>query len=202
MGAFTPLPSMSPALVGEVMNRIVEPTLRELRRRSIDYRGVLYAGVMLTSTGPRLLEYNVRFGDPETQVVVPMLADSPSELLAATASGQLTHAPSFRSGAAVTVVVAAQGYPGAPRSGDVIEGLGDDGQLAQRIDGVTVYHAGSRRGPGGSFVTDGGRVLSITAVASSIAAARERAYEAVAQVKIDGMVVRGDIAAGVDGGRA
>ncbi len=193
MGALAPLSAMTPALVDDVMTRIVEPTLRELRRRKIEYRGVLYAGVMLTIDGPKLLEYNVRFGDPETQVVVPLLSDSLYSVLSATADGRLVDAPRFFEGAAVTVVLASQGYPHSSRSGDVIRGLGDDGQLATHHDAVTVFHAGTKRTEHG-FVTAGGRVLNVTAVGDTVSEARERAYAAASEIYFDGRVMRTDIA--------
>ena len=200
MGAFAPLPSVTPAIVDEAMHTIVQPTMRELRRRGINYRGVLYGGLMLTKTGPKLLEYNVRFGDPETQVVVPMMADDVASSLAAAAEGRMHDAPRFRGGAAVTVVLAADGYPTKPRTGDVIDGLGADGQLAVPREGVNVFHAGTRRDPDGQFRTAGGRVVALTAVGDSIGAARARVYEAASSITFPGRVMRGDIAANYDGG--
>ncbi len=201
MGAFAPLGVMDTASVEVVMRTIVEPTMRELRRQGIDYRGVLYAGLMLTEQGPKLLEYNVRFGDPETQVIVPLFADDMFEVLFAAARGSLTAAPRFVTDAAITVVLAADGYPHSPRTGDVIEGLGADGQLATPHEGVTVFHAGTRRNESGHFVTAGGRVLAITAVASTLDEARTRAYAAAQTVTFAGRVMRSDIAA-TRGGRA
>ena len=195
MGAFAPLPRMTREVIDEVMRVIIEPTMRELRHREIDYRGVLYAGLMLTPTGPKLLEYNVRFGDPETQVVIPLLADSLFSVLSAAARGELYDAPRFYPGAAVTVVLAAAGYPTSPRGGDVISGLGDDGQLAEAREDVRVFHAGTRRNDEGQFVTAGGRVLNVTATGTTIAEARHRAYAAVATIQFDGCVLRHDIGA-------
>ena len=197
MGALAPLSVMTPALVDQVMHDIVEPTMRELRRQGIEYRGVLYAGIMLTSSGPKLLEYNVRFGDPETEVIVPLFADDLSEILFAAANGTLSEVPRFSTQAAVTVVLAAEGYPTSPRYGEIINGLGDDGQLRDSVDGVTVFHAGTRRNEQGDFVTAGGRVLTITAVADSVASAREMAYRAAATVTFPGRVMRTDIARNV-----
>ena len=193
MGALAPLSSMTPALVDTVMERIVEPTLRELRHRGIDYRGVLYAGVMLTLDGPKLLEYNVRFADPETQVVIPLLSDSLYSLLSATADGRLVDAPRFFDGAAVTVVLASQGYPSSSSAGDPISGLGDDGQLEIYDDAVTLFHAGTKRTADG-FVTAGGRVLNVTAVGATVSEARERAYGAASKISFRGCVMRTDIA--------
>lgn len=194
MGAYAPMRSMGVEDVDEVMRSIVAPTLAELRRREIDFRGVLYAGVMMSPTGPRLLEYNVRFGDPETQVLVPLYRDDLFTLLSAVAAGRLSAAPVAATVSAVTVVLAAHGYPESPRRGDVISGLGDDGQLATAREGVTVFHAGTARDARGRFVTDGGRVLAVTAVGDTLRVARERAYAACEQVSFDGCVMRHDIA--------
>ncbi len=193
MGALAPLSSMTPALVENVMERIIGPTLRELRHRGIDYRGVLYAGVMLTLDGPKLLEYNVRFADPETQVVIALLSDSLYSVLSATADGRLVDAPRFFEGAAVTVILASQGYPSSASTGDLISGLGNDGQLEQYDDSVTLFHAGTKR-TGDGFVTAGGRVLNVTAVGSTVSEARERAYAAASKISFRGCVMRTDIA--------
>jgi phosphoribosylamine--glycine ligase len=168
--------------------------LSELRRRGIDFRGVLYAGVMMSPQGPQLLEYNVRFGDPETEVLVPLYGGDLLALLSAVASGQLGVVPAASGQSAVTVVLSAHGYPESPRTGDVIDGLGDDGQLALPIEGVTVFHAGTSRDDEGRFLTNGGRVLAVTAVGDSLAQARERAYAATEQINFDGRVMRHDIA--------
>ncbi len=195
MGAFAPL-ALPDDTLARVEREIVAPTLAELHRRAIDYRGVLYAGLMLTAQGPKLLEYNVRFGDPETQVLVPLVREDLLDLLVATAAGHLTPAPVARRGAAVTVVLAAPGYPEAPVAGGRITGLGPDGQLAEPLEGVVVFHAGTRRDADGAFVSAGGRVLSVTAHADTVAAARARAYEAVARIEVPGAIWRRDIAAG------
>jgi phosphoribosylamine--glycine ligase len=191
MGACSPVPFVSDSDLDAAMDRIVLPTLAELRRRGIDYRGVLYAGLMLGDDGPQLVEFNVRFGDPETEVVLPRLGGDFAALLAAAAGGLVPDTIERAPNAAVCVVVAAHGYPGGPRRGDRIGGL----DAAGRIEGVTVLHAGTRRGPDGVLRTDGGRVLAVTAVASTIDAARERAYEAVGAIRIDGVQYRRDIAA-------
>jgi phosphoribosylamine--glycine ligase len=196
MGAFSPVPGAGPDLVDRVMDEAVEPLVATMVRRGIDYRGVLYAGLMLTPDGPRVLEYNVRFGDPEAQVVLPRLADDPVELLMAVAGGRLGDTPRFTGEATVCVVMAAGGYPGRPRGGDAIAGLGDDGQLAEPLEGVTVFHAGTARpDPGGPFFTAGGRVLAVTAMAPDLGDARRRAYDAVARISWAGAQHRGDIAA-------
>ncbi len=201
MGAHAPLALLDEAAVEGLVERVVRPVLHELGRRGIDYRGVLYAGLMLTDDGPRVLEFNVRFGDPEAQVVLPLLGEDPFELLSAVAEGGLRSAvPSGRLEApragAVCVVMAAEGYPGAPRSGDAIEGLGPDGQLAEPVPGVTVVHAGTARPRrDGRFLVSGGRVLGVTAVAPSVAEARRRAYAAVDRITWPGAQWRRDIAA-------
>jgi phosphoribosylamine--glycine ligase len=194
MGAYAPMASMSATQIDHVMSLIVAPTLKELTRREIDFRGVLYAGVMLTSKGPTLLEYNVRFGDPETEVLVPLYGPGLFELLVRVGEGRLKGAVAPTSGCAVTVVLAAHGYPASPRRGDVIHGLADNGQLARLLEGVTVFHAGTERDDQGQFVTAGGRVLAVTGVAPSLAEARRRAYEASSAVTFEGKVMRSDIA--------
>ena len=198
MGAYSPVPEVDDQLVERLVEQSVEPLVAALRARGIDYRGVLYAGLMLTADGPKVLEYNVRFGDPEAQVVLPRLADDPVRLLNAVATGSLDRlgaGPRFTSEAAVCVVMAAEGYPDAPRQGAVIEGLGPDGQAAVGGESVTVFHAGtSRPDPEGPFVTSGGRVLGVTALGSSIAEARRRAYAAAGTIGWDGEQHRSDIA--------
>ncbi len=191
MGAYSPVAEAGPELVEEVMERAVAPTLAALQRLGVDYRGVLYAGLMLTVEGPKVLEYNVRFGDPEAQVVLPRYAGDLAALLAQAASGQLTAEPTFTDEACVTVVLAAGGYPTSPRTGDVITGV----EEAESVEGVTVFHAGAERGPGGRLLTSGGRVLDVTALGSDVEQARRRAYRAVAHISFPGMQYRGDIAA-------
>jgi phosphoribosylamine--glycine ligase len=157
---------------------------------------------MLTSEGVKVIEYNVRFGDPEAQVVLPLLASDAAELFHAAATGHLDEVapPRFSDNAAVCVVLASQGYPEHPRSGDVIGGLDDAGQSVAGVDGVTVFHAGTRRlDAHGSFHTAGGRVLNVVAVAPTLAEARVNAYEAAAPIEWDGMQLRLDIAAGAAG---
>lgn len=193
MGAFAPL-EVPRATLEKTMVSILEPTMRELRRRGIDYRGVLYAGLMVTADGPKLLEYNVRFGDPETEVIVPLLAERFFECLRDAARGHLAEGPRFSGKACVTVVLAARGYPHNPEVGDLISGLGNDGQLAERMEDVVIFHAGTSRNSDGEFVTAGGRVLMVTATGPSVLDARRRAYDAVGQISFDGMVMRTDIA--------
>jgi phosphoribosylamine--glycine ligase len=197
MGAYAPMPRVGPDAVDRIMGSAVLPLVDELRRRGIDYRGVLYAGLMLTPAGPYVIEYNVRFGDPEAQVVLPLLDVDAAELFLAVANGALdeTKPPAFADAAAVCVVLASQGYPEHPRTGDVISGLTPEGQSTAARPGVTVFHAGTRRhGPGGQFHTAGGRVLGVTAVAATLAEARANAYAAAEPIEWEGMQLRHDIA--------
>lgn len=191
MGAYSPVPVAGPELVGQLLERIVAPTLSALAAHGVEYRGVLYAGLMLTPDGPKLIEYNVRFGDPECQVVVPRLESDLAAHCWEAAASRLHTSVRFVAEAAVTVVLCAEGYPASPRTGDVIEGLDE----AVALDGVTVFHAATRRHSRGGLVTAGGRVLDVTAVAPTIAAARERAYEAADRIYWPGMQLRRDIAA-------
>lgn len=193
MGAYSPVPAADEALVGTVIDRIVEPTLAALRREGTDYRGVLYAGLMLTPAGPRLIEFNVRFGDPESQVVVPRIETDLVELLAAAASGDLSIAPAPRisAKAGVCVVAASPGYPTAPQTGGPITGLPPAGTLGD----VFVFHAGTALDGAGNLRTSGGRVLCVSAFGDDIPTARRRAYEVIDKIHFDGMQVREDIAA-------
>jgi phosphoribosylamine--glycine ligase len=191
MGAYSPVPAAGPDLVADIVSHSIEPTLAALRRRGIDYRGVLYAGLMLTPDGPKMLEYNVRFGDPESQVVLPRLRSDLAELLRGAATGALPTDVAFSSDAAVTVVCASAGYPQSPRTGDPISGL----DAAAAIDGVTVFCAGVATGAEGGLVTAGGRVLNVTAQAATIGAARDLAYRGVNAISWPGMQYRKDIAA-------
>jgi len=197
MGAYAPMSALSANEVDDIMERIVAPTIRELTRRHIDYRGVLYAGIMMTSAGPKILEYNARFGDPETQVLVPLYGDGLFDLLLRVGEGRLEGESPEVSGASVTVILASHGYPQSPRRGDVITGLGNDGQLALSMEGVTVFHAGTAIDADGHFVTAGGRVLAVTGVGATLAEARRRAYEGAALITFEGRVMRSDIALSV-----
>ena len=190
MGAYSPVPVADQSVIDAVMNDGVLPTLAYLRSIGIDYRGVLYAGLMLTPNGPKMLEYNVRFGDPETQVVLPRLTSDLGELLASAAAGQLGAEPTFDNGAAVTVVCAAEGYPRDLRTGDVIEGLDD----AQAVAGVTVFCAGIGANTNGELITAGGRVLTVTGQGATLAEARQTAYDAVGKISWPGLHHRNDIA--------
>ncbi|MCB1282843.1 MAG: phosphoribosylamine--glycine ligase [Microthrixaceae bacterium] len=191
MGAYTPVPGVDDAVLADVLNRFINPTLETLRSRGIDYRGVLFAGLMLTADGPRMLEYNVRFGDPECQVVTPRLRNDLAQILAEAAAGDLRTTPDYGEDALVNVVCAASGYPQNPRTGDVITGI----EAAAAREGVTVYCAGVARNDEGDLVTAGGRVLNVVGRGATIAEARERAFAAIDDIQFDGMHVRRDIAA-------
>ncbi|GAA0624838.1 phosphoribosylamine--glycine ligase [Streptomyces crystallinus] len=193
MGAYSPLPWADPKLVDEVMASVLQPTVDELRRRGTPFSGLLYAGLAITSRGVRVIEFNARFGDPETQVVLARLKTPLAGVLLHSANGTLDAQPplSWRDEAAVTVVVASHNYPGTPRTGDPIEGLD---QVAE-LDAPHAYvlHAGTRR-EGGAVLSAGGRVLSVTATGADLAQARERAYAAVGRIRLDGSQHRTDIA--------
>ncbi len=189
MGAYSPVPAAPPELLDVVMGDFVTPTLAALRARGIDYRGVLYAGLMLTSDGPRMLEYNVRFGDPETQVVLPRLESDLAELLAGAAAGEMEAPIRWSDDAVVTVVCASEGYPSAPRTGDAISGI----DAARAMDGVEVFCAGVAEFDG-TLVTSGGRVLDVTGRGATIDEARRRAMAGVAEISWPGIQYRTDIA--------
>ncbi|MFI6106805.1 phosphoribosylamine--glycine ligase [Streptomyces sp. NPDC093595] len=193
MGAYSPLPWADPKLVDEVMATVLQPTVDELRRRGTPFSGLLYAGLAITSRGVRVIEFNARFGDPETQVVLARLRTPLAGVLLNAAKGTLDAEPplNWRDEAAVTVVVAAHHYPGTPRTGDVIEGL--DEVAAQDAPHAYVLHAGTRR-DGDAVVSAGGRVLSVTATGKDLAEARERAYAAVGRIRLAGSQHRTDIA--------
>ncbi|MER8086488.1 phosphoribosylamine--glycine ligase [Streptomyces sp. NPDC058316] len=193
MGAYSPLPWADPKLVDEVMQSVLQPTVDELRRRGTPFSGLLYAGLAITSRGVRVIEFNARFGDPETQVVLARLKTPLAGVLLGSANGTLDELPplKWRDEAAVTVVIASHDYPATPRTGDPIEGLDD--VAAQDAPDAYVLHAGTRR-DGDTIVSAGGRVLSVTATGKDLAAARERAYTAVARIRLDGSQFRTDIA--------
>ena len=191
MGAYSPVSEAGSDVVGTVMTLAVDPTLAVLRAAGIDYRGVLYVGLMLTPEGPKVLEYNVRFGDPEAQVVLPLFSGDLAGFLAEAASGDLRTEPSFSDDACVSVVLAAEGYPAAPRHGDAIEGIDD----AEALDGVLVFRAGIGTNHERRPVTAGGRVLNVCGLGPGVAEARARAYEAVERISFAGMQYRRDIAA-------
>ena len=191
MGAYSPLPWAPADLVAETMRTVLQPTVDEMRRRGTPFSGLLYAGLALTSRGLRVVEFNARFGDPETQVVLARLESPLIELLLGAATGTLAEVPPpvWSDGAAVCVVVAAEGYPEAPVSGGLITGLAD----ADALDGVDVLHAGTRT-EGEDIVASGGRVLSVVGRGATLTEARGRAYAGVDLIRLPGSHHRSDIA--------
>ncbi|GAA2824571.1 phosphoribosylamine--glycine ligase [Kitasatospora paracochleata] len=193
MGAYSPLPWAPEGLVQEVLDTVLQPTVDELRRRGTPFSGLLYAGLALTGRGTRVIEFNARFGDPETQVVLARLRTPLAGVLLAAAKGTLAELEPLRwsDGAAVTVVMASEGYPAAPRTGDPIDGLAE-----AEADGTAfVLHAGTRFGADGEVLTAGGRVLSVTATGEDLAEARAKAYRGVERISFKGAQHRTDIAA-------
>ena len=189
MGAFSPSPLIDAAMEARILRDIVDPVLRGMRAEGTEYCGFLYAGLMMTCDGPKVIEYNVRFGDPEAQAVMPLIDGDFVSLLAAAADGDLRgRAVTLRDGVSVGVVIAAGGYPGPVSSGAPISGL----DAAARVPDVTVFHAGTAR-RGDDIVTAGGRVLTVVATASGYQSAIDRAYEAAALISFEGMQYRRDI---------
>jgi phosphoribosylamine--glycine ligase len=190
MGAYSPAPKGTPSLVREVEVRCIEPIIRVMQARGTPFSGIIYAGIMLTKDGPKVLEYNVRFGDPEAEAILARLDEDAYLLFRSVAEGQLPDRPiRFSPRAAVTVVIAAEGYPGEPRKGDRIEGL----DVAGKMTDVIVEHAGTRL-QNGEIVTNGGRVLDVTALGDDLLSAAELAYRAVSAIRFRGMQYRRDIA--------
>ena len=175
MGAYSPAPILTPELEAQAMREIVEPTARAMAEAGSPFSGVLYAGLMLTAEGPKLIEYNVRFGDPECEAIMPRIEGDFAALLMAVASGAEFEAPELSDRSAMTVIVAAEGYPGTPRRGGQIDGI----EAAERVEGVTVFHAGTARHGSGVLLAGGGRVLAVTAIADTLANARARAYRGI-----------------------
>ncbi|ACQ81842.1 phosphoribosylamine/glycine ligase [Beutenbergia cavernae DSM 12333] len=198
MGAYTPLDWVPPQLVEDVVERVARPAVHELLKRETPFVGLLYCGLALTSRGLRVIEYNARFGDPETQVVLARLASPLGEALYAAATGELESlAPlRWRDDAAVTVVVASPGYPAAPETGGEITGIDE----AEQVPGAWVLHAGTGRRDDGALVSAGGRVLSVVGTGEDLDAARAVAYDALARISLDGAQHRGDIAAAAAAG--
>ena len=189
MGAYSPAAIVTPEIAARVMDKIIQPTLQAMRDRGAPFAGILYAGLMLTREGPKLIEYNVRFGDPEAQVVLPRFEGDLVTLMLAAAEGALPDAPlPFSPLAALTVVLAARGYPGTPETGTEISGL----DRAEALPGVIVTHAGTQLS-GDRLLAAGGRVLNVTALADSVKDARARAYAAVNVVDWPGGFCRRDI---------
>lgn len=198
MGAYSPVPFVDDLMIREIMDTCIEPTLKALQAREISYKGVLYAGLMLTPTGPKMIEYNIRFGDPECQILMMRLTGDLAMALKACADGELANIlmqerKSEQLGLsdynAITVVISANGYPVSPVLGNEISGI----SAANDIEGVKVFHAGTKIDDG-HLVSAGGRVLNVTAIAADISTARDRAYEACGLIKLEGAHYRNDIA--------
>ncbi len=189
MGAYSPAPVMTAALVKRTLAEIIVPTVAAMATRGSPFKGVLFAGLMITKEGPKLIEYNARFGDPETQVLMMRLKSDLLELLLATADGTLHHKKAeWKKDVALTVVMAADGYPGTPKKGTEIRGLGK----ADKLKHVQVFHAGTKR-DGDRLIADGGRVLNVTALGDTVAEAQKRVYEAIAKIDWPGGFCRSDI---------
>lgn len=194
MGSVSPIPDISDALADALVEQVHRPVIAEMARRGTPFSGVLYAGLMMTADGPRVLEFNTRFGDPETQALLPRVDEDLLDLLTAAASGTLEDRPvRVHPGACVAVVLAAGGYPGTPRSGDEIRGLETAGRM-----GVDVLHAGTALSKGGTVVTAGGRVLAVAARGADTESARLRAYAAATEIRFQGRQMRSDIASGLE----
>ena len=189
MGAYAPTSIATPDVVAQAMREIIHPTLAAMREQGSPFTGLLYAGLMLTEEGPRVVEFNCRFGDPETQALMPLMESSLLELLAAVAGGgslARSRPPEWKPFSAVTTVISAEGYPEKPRTGDVIH-------IPAPETGIEIFHAGTARTPGGDLVTAGGRVLAITAVAPDLVEAAERSREFAERVSFKGKQLRSDI---------
>ncbi|HJZ62319.1 MAG TPA: phosphoribosylamine--glycine ligase, partial [Miltoncostaeaceae bacterium] len=192
MGSVSPVADVTDELAARLVDAVHRPVVAEMARRGTPFRGVLYAGLMMTADGPRVLEFNVRFGDPETQALLPRLVDGElPELLAAAAAGRVEDGPvRVARGACVAVVQATEGYPAAPRTGDVVHGL-----EAAEATGAHVFHAGTARDAEGRVVTAGGRVLAVAALGPDVGRARGHAYAAAELIRFEGRQMRRDIAA-------
>lgn len=191
MGVFSPVPMLTRRIQRQIEQRIIVPAVHALRREDIDYRGVLYAGLMITESGPRVLEFNARFGDPEAQVLVRRLKGDLLAILLATAKGALAsiEPPDWDPRVCIGVVAAADGYPGPIKKGDLVAGI----EAGEAVPDTVVFQAGTARAKNGDLVTSGGRVLCVTALGADLAEARERAYTAYGQVTFDGKFCRRDI---------
>jgi phosphoribosylamine---glycine ligase len=192
MGAFCPSATLDEKLMLRVEREVLVPIVDALKRESIDYKGVLFAGLMLTPAGPKVLEFNCRFGDPECQAIISRLDSDILDLMLATCEGRLADADvRWKADASCCIVIASEGYPDKPKTGVAITGI----DAANNMPSVTVYHAGTKRSPDGTITTNGGRVLGVTALAPTAAEARDRAYEAAAAIGFVGKVMRTDIGA-------
>ena len=191
MGAYSPLPWSPQNFVADVTKNVLQPMVDEMKRRGIPFQGLLFAGLAVTSRGVRVIEFNARFGDPETQVVLARLNSSLSELLLAAATGKLSSLPAldWKPESAVTVVMAADGYPDSPKTGATISGISEAENL-----GLTVFHAGTKSNETGEILVNGGRVLSVTATGSDLSDARHKIYAGIERIEFDGGHHRSDIA--------
>ncbi len=190
MGAYSPAPVLTPELQHRAMEEIVLPTARAMAAAGTPFSGLLFAGLMLTAEGPKLIEYNVRFGDPECEAIVPRLQTDLAALLLGVAEGRMTDtSPPLSDQHSMTVILAAEGYPGTPRKGGLIDGV----EAAERVPGVTVFHAGTARHGSGALLSAGGRVLAVTALGPTLAEARARAYQAVDAIEFADGFHRRDI---------
>ena len=191
MGAYSPLPWAPKNFVTDVTKNVLQPMVDEMSRKGIPFQGLLFAGLAVTSRGVRVIEFNARFGDPETQVVLARLNSSLSELLIAAATGKLSSLPEldWKSDSAVTVVMAAEGYPDSPKTGATISGIAEVEKL-----GLTVFHAGTKSNESGEILVNGGRVLSVTATGSDLSDARHQIYAGIERIEFDGEHHRSDIA--------
>jgi phosphoribosylamine--glycine ligase len=190
MGAYAPVPAATHAVLKDVKNRILHPAVAAIRETGIPYRGVLYAGIMITADGPYCLEFNCRFGDPEAQVLLPLLETDFADVVNAIVDVELDKVPvRFADRAAVCVVMVSKGYPGEIETGKVIHGL----DAAEKLDAVAVFHAGTAKNESGECITAGGRVLGVTATGETFGEARERCYTAVSRIQFDGAQYRTDI---------
>ncbi len=192
MGCYSPVPHVPPNMVTEIIETVHKPVIAEMAKRGHRFCGILYAGLMITPEGPKVLEFNVRFGDPETQVILPRLESDLVEVMLACAEGNLAgHELEWKNESAVTVILASDGYPASSSKGDVISGLN---YLYGGVEEAEVFHAGTARDGNGSLVTNGGRVLAVTALGWSILNARTKAYQAAEGISFLGMQMRTDIA--------
>ena len=192
MGAYAPAPLVNPVLMNEIARTVLQPTINGMAAEGKPFAGVLYAGLMITEAGPRVLEYNCRFGDPETQVILPLLESDLVDIVNACVDGTLDQTDvRWRPGAVATVVMASGGYPGTYLTGQEITGVAE----AEKLSDVTVFHAGTRQAAGGPLLTAGGRVLAVTGLGHSLPEALQQAYAAIDRIHFDGMHYRRDIGA-------
>ena len=194
MGAYSPVPFVTKDMLDEIEENFLRRAIDGMNADGIDYRGILYTGLALTSKGPKLVEFNIRFGDPEAEVVLPRFESDLAALLHQAASGHIEDEPRFVDDAAVVVIAASEGYPGPAAMGRPIDGV----DQAKEVEGVTVFHAGTERSRDGQLVTAGGRVLAVTGVGADLPSARARAYDGMSRITFEGMQYRRDIAARYD----